>query len=352
MESTDEHKTLLARPLCQSSSFVATKTEEPTLEDAEEESAGFWARLSPQACLDEDTLPASPILSEAAITLSLTLWLGALLVLFCLSRAWCIWAHIPSDCERQWSYFDLAENMSAISMYGVVLWCGTDLWKAGRMEYLKKHFYWLLPVAVATSPIFSLISQIPNSFSLSSSEGKVMPAGIVELVVVCIVFIALLCWHFLRCPRQDLPLYLMQRLGVGALVGVCALLVVASGGQLRVHHYFLGFYLGLFAKFNHPVSTCVLAVCVGLFIQGISAYNPVGLFQRGPCYSFTRDAQRHFSIHNDEYSPSDPYVRTSVTNMACSVQNGMNRAQVCLDGYSSSVLCRADQGPPKITPAP
>ena len=38
--------------------------------------------------------------------------------------------------------------------------------------------------------------------------------------------------------------------------------------SMHLHHYFLGWAVGLFAEFNHPASAMTMAVAQGIFVQG------------------------------------------------------------------------------------
>ena len=60
------------------------------------------------------------------------------------------------------------------------------------------------------------------------------------------------------------------------VLGACAALAVlleafSDYRAMHVHHYFLGWAVGLFAEFNNPASAMTLAIAQGIFVQGACA---------------------------------------------------------------------------------
>lgn len=292
----------------------------------------FWTGGLDEAEEKELDAAASPSFS---IVWRALFWVGLLLAQFTISRGWCVWGHLPSDCNRNWDSFDMAENMVAIGIYGFVLGAAAEIFHPERFEYMVRQRY-LLMVMLVVSPCMSLINQLPVSFGTFSSHtsGGDKVGTIIMLSLGCGI-LAVIAWHLNRCGIEQLPAYLAPRLGVAALYGSAAALVISSGGEMHLHHYFIGWYFGLYCKFNHPVSAVCLAICVGLFVQGIAAYNAAPLFSRGACYYF---AESTGNLHNKELSPSDPDQRLPVSSFSCSVTSP-NPVSMCLDGYSSSIYC-------------
>ena len=155
----------------------------------------FWTGGLDEAEEKELDAAASPSFS---IVWRALFWVGLLLAQFTISRGWCVWGHLPSDCNRNWDSFDMAENMVAIGIYGFVLGAAAEIFHPERFEYMVRQRY-LLMVMLLMSPCMSLINQLPVSFGTFSSHtsGGDKVGTIIMLVLGCGV-VSVIAWHLYR----------------------------------------------------------------------------------------------------------------------------------------------------------
>ena len=95
----------------------------------------------------------------------------------------------------------------------------------------------------------------------------------------------------------------------------------SATAALHLHHYLLAYALGLFAAYDHWVSLALLALCTGVFVQGLGAYDYASFF--------TEDTHcAYFVTPNGEYSATDYLALT--TRGTGGVDGAPFRARMCL----------------------
>lgn len=152
-------------------------------------------------------------------------------------------------------------------------------WLAGRPQYL------LLYVIVLCC--FGGFNQISGLQVSLADVGEWKVTAWVLMPAALLLGAALIIWHLLavrRLPPRPRLAYLASRIAVYALFALRYLIErTKSPGRmgwthLHLHHYYLGFLLAIWGRFDHPLSAGLLAVGCGLMVQGIGAYHAANLF--------------------------------------------------------------------------
>jgi len=266
------------------------------------------------------------------------LWFALLIGQYVLGRLWCVYAALPSDCEPTWDAFDVAVNLQAMVIYGFTLGYAVGAFDPVRLEWLcTKLRCAILVFGTAVSvPCFSLISDACASGGASftaAGSSQVSAGGVAVIVSTAVVALGAVGWHLVfywREQRTQFWAYFVVRVSLAILYGTCCGLVKLYGGDVHLHHWFFGWYFGMFFNVKHNFSLLALAVCLGVFVQGISAYNAAPLWTRDTCWSWVTP----FEVRNARHSPSNPdhFIKTSAAGVCQTTAPAIDRVwKMCYD---------------------
>ena len=143
---------------------------------------------------------------EACAVGRLVGWVVLLEVASLVNRGFCVWASIPSDCNRNWSYYDLGMDAAAVCLYGLLLGCATELYMPNRCDYfLQLRQLWVYALVVIVGLTMSLFNKLPISFPTVSDDGSSNGSSATGVLVLCTAgcgLLAALGWHIHRSHFQ------------------------------------------------------------------------------------------------------------------------------------------------------
>ena len=160
-----------------------------------------------------------------------------------------------------------------------------------RWRYLFRDAKFVI-IYIISGPFFSILTTLPG-FDLSLGEDvKLTPFFIAVLAITGIGLLLIIGWHVVHSKRilktrEDFFAFWWFRGALFMLLFLSYLLIhsdlptVDGSASLHLHHYFLAWLTSTVAAFNHRISTLFLAVCTGIFVQGISVYSAATMFHRG-----------------------------------------------------------------------
>jgi len=259
-----------------------------------------------------------------------------LLVSYYASRMWCTYLGLPSDCQRTgWESARYADLIPLLN-YTFVLSVVVDLNHPRRFNYVfsLQHGPVSLLTLLAVSPLYSWISQEQqwpsiNDSAVSDQGGTT--AWVLLGVGACLA-LSILGFHVWFCwthHRPEIWRYLGTRVGLGLIIGVYLAVEYENGANIHLHHYVSAWFLALFARFNHPVSTVLLVLCTGTFVQGIAAYGAAPLVYTQSCFYFTHEQG---GLHMTSVAPYNPWP---VHSFQCQHKHGAVKTNICLSGRQS-----------------
>jgi len=233
-------------------------------------------------------------------------WYALLLAIFLFNRGWCVGVGSPNDCQDNWNAAVIAKSLWQLFLGGFVLGWFTRIYSTDRFSYLCSWRRSYFPLATtAIGPVFSGLHDIPGiNWGSFSSDGDSI--GYVAIVVMVLCGLGLLCvllWHLREArSQQGLLCFLLPRLLLAVFWCTLSIAVWSSGGIVHFHHYAIAWYLAIYMQFNHPVSVLSLAVLVGVYLQGIAAYNRDEVWQDHTCWHISHSGE----VMNSIFSPNDP----------------------------------------------
>ena len=194
--------------------------------------------------------------------------------------------HWPDDAKSVDDGAAVAGDLAALAQLGLgvaylngVHTAARFAWLAGRPQYL------LLYLAVLCC--FGGFNQIPGLQVSLADVGEWGATAWVVMPAALLLCGAIIVWHLVavrRLPLRPRLSYIASRLAVYSLFALRYLIErTKSPGRhgwthLHLHHYYLGFLLAVWGRFDHPLSAGLLAVGCGLMVQGIGAYHAAPLF--------------------------------------------------------------------------
>ena len=210
---------------------------------------------------------------------SVVLWLSTLLMGYILTRTFCFFG-LPADCK----FFSFHDHLyCAGNLFFLGSWLGWLTRVFSDRRFFK--FPWLL-IFLSTSPAFSAISEI-SMFDRSIESDEEMPQTFqFALLAVACVILFFVAWHIIHSMNilspTEFQLFWISRL-IGILAIVAGFILAESNylPQMHLHHYFIAFTISSIAAFDHPISSFFLAVCTGVFVQGIAAYSADSIVKPG-----------------------------------------------------------------------
>jgi len=147
------------------------------------------------------------------------------------------------------------------------------------------------------------LSRCINWGSFSSDGDSIGYVAIVVMVLCGLGLLCVLLWHLREArSQQGLLCSLLPRLLLAVFWCTLSIAVWSSGGIVHFHHYAIAWYLAIYMQFNHPVSVLSLAVLVGVYLQGIAAYNRDEVWQDHTCWHISHSGE----VMNSIFSPNDP----------------------------------------------
>lgn len=211
------------------------------------------------------------------------------------ARLICSYLNTPYDCVDM-DPMDTATTLVHMTIYGIpVYWVGNVVTMLREDENVlnKLKRWYFAPMIYLAIPCFSFFGNIESLHSsLSLSDMNVWsPLSWLVYVGAAIVCVILAGYHVSIAYKTEdeydnigcngyLGPYLLNVLVFFLIYSVPIVYVTLVGGQfgMELHHWFLFWFLALFAKFNTVTSISTQAVCIGIFIQGFANYGPDFIF--------------------------------------------------------------------------
>jgi hypothetical protein len=147
-----------------------------------------------------------------------------------------------------------------------------------------KRFYYI-PTILVSITAFSFISWIPFlhvSIQMNSIEQQWTWPTYVVIIIATLLVLVLIGYHIRTAFKVESRTrfkygykYLIYILAfIGFYVGSYVYLIEAFPTvNVHFHHWFIFWFLSMFAQFNTHASIVSQAICVGIYVQGASAYG-------------------------------------------------------------------------------
>jgi hypothetical protein len=141
----------------------------------------------------------------------------------------------------------------------------------------KRSYFWL--IFLFSNPIYAFIGTFPSLACSLVSDLHVRHCFgfLIAMLLLAVVVLGFLGWHLHHAKhtlqRKYFVVYVLSRLGVSLAYGLTFTLYAALGFSVHVHHWLLAWILGMFCTFAHPLSTSLLGVCLGVFMNGLGKDN-------------------------------------------------------------------------------
>ncbi len=199
--------------------------------------------------------------------------------------------YLPTDARRVWKASDMAVDLVPTCIFSVALaWLVrvNDAARCGSLYEGKIKTSVIALVFLATGPVFSGLGNIPgwSAISVSSASSAALPVSlIVVLVIVGLVGTAAVLVTFKAMYDEDLATtYIVTQLAVMGLFVVSYAVANAaytnSAGNPKaqfyiphMHHLYIGFLVASFGQAKGWASDLLLAIGLGIFVQGVGAYG-------------------------------------------------------------------------------
>lgn len=217
-------------------------------------------------------------------------WLLVLAGGYLVERVACL-AGLPYDCIREPDYYEYFSDLSDMALYGGLLGWAVGVLAPHRFSWLASRQQWYLWVVyLGTPPVYSAISNVPAlKHDLVSLKAWGVAFVLVEVIGLGAI-LGVVGWHIMKAwldrPRSDFCCYLASRLLVLLWFGGSAAAISGAGSgtvHMHLHHLYIGLGLAMWAEESHPLSGLTLAIGVGIFTQGVSAYSFAPVFTPGDC---------------------------------------------------------------------
>lgn len=207
------------------------------------------------------------------------LWLLTLLTGYITTRTFCIFG-LPVDCK----FFSVRDHLiCAGNLFCLGFFLGWLTGVYSNPRFLK--IPWMMTFLL-TLPIFSAASEISIlDRSVESDEELPLSFKIALLGIACVVFI-LVAWHYVHSmhilsANAFRRFWISRFIGISTIAGIFFLAEIGDFPRIHLHHYFLAFTISSIAAFDHPISSTMLAVCTGIFVQGVAAYSADNIVKPG-----------------------------------------------------------------------
>jgi hypothetical protein len=221
-----------------------------------------------------------------------TKWISFLVMGYVLNRIVVNVTNFPADAQHH-TWLGHCRNVADMVLLGFVQCWYTDLLDVpSRWDYILKDGYFIF-IFLASNLLFSIVTSIPGfdeGFSEDSHDSLFFLFVIFTVAVwVCYTII----WHVVYSKKvipifKEFLSFWLFRLGTFGVLGITYYVIHSDksrpepdGAKLHLHHYFVAWLISLIASFNHRISTTVLAITSGIFVQGISVYSAASMFYRG-----------------------------------------------------------------------
>jgi hypothetical protein len=239
----------------------------------------------------EAATPATPAIEndaidfnkvDASMYFALGIWVILLLTGYGFGRM-CCWVKIPGDCTDYSDIVSVMQDFHNLLFMGFFVALAVGIVNKRRFTYLFRFTrpcprgFVFISVYFISIIGWGLLDYVPGlrEYSITSDMS---PFSICMLSVTVLVALLLVAWHFWYAfwhnSWKGLIAYVLTRLSVAAwFVAYIIISSTHSNVSLHVHHYLIAFAACTLAAFNHPLSVLLLAISLGVFVQGISAYN-------------------------------------------------------------------------------
>ncbi len=196
------------------------------------------------------------------------------------------------ECEDFDAFEKVKELLNTLIFSTVIFYFGYVYYNYGEYEdqvvnKLKRWYY--VPIVFLSILGFSFLSTLSfnhtsvtkKSFFSQWTLGSYLTYGIATIVVIGFIVRHLqLAWKVKDsshsfCQLRYRYVYLLSIVAMIAFYFGCYLYLAVDRAdfEVHIHHWFLFWFLALFAHFDDHVSVIGQAICVGIFIQGASSYG-------------------------------------------------------------------------------
>lgn len=244
-----------------------------------------------------------------------------------------------------WSAWELATGVQELLNYGALLALLCDVVATPvRFAYLYgRERWWWHATLLVSGPAFSAFTDLP----LLESDSLTAGAGASELALVAVLGVILLLlagWHVAHARRYEPPPALAEWLLIaGGLLAYTAAYVggllqytssvagagAAADGAWHLHHWWIAWCLACCCRFSRWPSALPLALCTGIFVQGVAIYGAAPIVTDRECVYFG-------SAANSYVRAAVPAFRCSANASSGSSSNGIT-AEVCF--YRGAGVC-------------
>jgi len=228
-----------------------------------------------------------------------------------INKIWCALGY-PSICkEKQKHAFAVDEvflDLEALLLYGFVMAWICNLTKRARFRSLfsKKRWYFFV-IFYITPIIFSAFMEIPDFQISLSSNADYSKTETIVLFLFGVSILVVLGWHFhFAIYHRDFSetlVYIVSRSAIILFYLVNVVIIVINDDKYIVdfHHYLVAFSLCTVCQFDHIVSLIMLAVCAGIFVQGVAVDEYSSLFSERVNCMGNQSQTTYLNVSADEH---------------------------------------------------
>jgi len=236
----------------------------------------IWADGAAVFQRDSHRVPASQYFA-------LFVWFSVLAFGYAWTRLWCSYG-VPPDCKRGRGGLELMNDANTLILQGLLLALLTGMYWPDRFQYVFGFFKRLhrgpvfVGIMAMSGTIWGALSLVPGLSSFTLTAGGIQGWHIMLLIALILLTVFLVLWHIRRALIYNswfgFASYMLARV---ALFGFYVLYGIVAAKESEVvfhlHHYAVGLLIASLAEFNHPLSVLLLAIGLGIFVQGIAAYD-------------------------------------------------------------------------------
>jgi hypothetical protein len=149
-------------------------------------------------------------------------------------------------------------------------------------KFRRPYFIPIILVTVAGFSFLTRLSFLHVSIQSTSIQEQWTWATWLTIIVATLLVIALVVYHVLMAFKvRD---YTKIKYGYKYLATIIVMILFYVGSyiyliimfpivQIHLHHWFIFWFLSMFAHFNTHTSIICQAICIGIFVQGASSYG-------------------------------------------------------------------------------
>jgi hypothetical protein len=224
--------------------------------------------------------------------LRMAAFLAVVLSGYIYARLLSLCGRLPHDGRRSWRAGDVALDLPHLLEAALAVGWLTGIDKPRRASWLaeRRQLLFFLAVFIATPPVWGAINNLPGFGVDLTNVSKWGGEAKASLSLACIVgagaLSAQLYTAYFTLRVRSLYVYVATQTCCVSLYLLAVLVVRTDKLELRMahmHHLYIGLLLASFAQFNRWHSGVLLAIGMGLFVQGVGAYGFAPLVEPTGC---------------------------------------------------------------------